>query len=91
MSTVISCTPKGKALWNELFEEFLCEQVSYELVCKSNNIEHSGHWANNREKFFCKAIEGKLDFIRFEYLVWSSSNKVIKKTVMKAIGKFGIL
>ena len=88
---MISCTPKGKALWNELFEDFLCERVSYELVCKSNNIEHSGHWAKKRKDFFCKVTEKKMSFIKFEYLVWKSSNKVIKKTVMKVIGKFGLL
>lgn len=89
MSTVISCTSKGKALWNELFEDFLCEQVSYELVCKSNNIEHSGHWAKNREEFLEK-IE-KQSSREFEKIVWTCSGKMLKKKLMKILQNIGIL
>lgn len=89
LSTVIACTPKGKNLWNKISGNFVCEQATYELVCNSNNVEHSGHWAAKRGEFISKVKRKPQSLWKFEYLVWSSANKLVKKNIMKILNKIG--
>ncbi len=91
ISTVIVCTPKGHVIWNKASEDFAHERVSYERVCKSNNVEHSGQWAVKREEFLCRFNGRELRLWEFEYLVWKSCNKLIKKNGMKLLLKLGML